>query len=482
VKASESERAPRVLIIDDNLEIHGDFKRVLTAEEGAETLDAAASALFAEERTAAQTAQYRLDFRSQGQEGALLVREAAYERDPFAVAFVDMRMPPGWDGLETIERIWEEDPDVQIVICTAYSDHSWSEIVEKLGQTDRLLVLKKPYEVIEVQQTTAALVHKWQTARKLAHHVENLAGIVEAKTNAYREKNEQLASALSDLQRTQSQLVHAEKMSAIGRLAEGMAHEINTPAQYVLDNMAFLQEGFTSINKVLVEHMRLFLVAKEAGVFGELVKGLEAEYGTQDLEFLKHEIPSAIAQSVQGMERVAQLVQSMKQFAQPGRENGGEEDLNEAIRTTVNVARLHWEPAAEVECELAADLPRVWCRGSEIRQVLLSLLVNAAQAIKGMGAGVKGRIRIASRRVGSDVEIRISDSGPGVPPELRSKIFEPLFTTREVGSGTGQGLATAYQIMTQRHQGSLALEESDAAGATFVLRLPLVPAPRAAAG
>jgi signal transduction histidine kinase len=268
-------------------------------------------------------------------------------------------------------------------------------------------------------------------------------------------------------------------MSAIGRLAEGMAHEINTPAQYVLDNMAFLQEGFSSINKVLVEHMRLFLVAKEAGVFGELVKGLEAEYGTQDLEFLKHEIPSAIAQSMQGMERVAQIVQSMKQFAQPGREDG-EEDLNEAIRSTVNVARLHWEAAAEVECELAADLPRVPCHGSEIRQVLLSLLVNAAQAIKGMGGAAKGRIRISSRRVGSDVEIRISDSGPGVPPELRSKIFEPFFSTREVGSGTGQGLATAYQIMTQRHQGSLALEESDAAGATFVLRLPLAPAPRPA--
>jgi len=480
VSATESERVPRVLVIDDNLEIHGDFKRALVSEDASDGLDAAASGLFAEERSTAKAAQYRMDFRSQGQDGAALVKQARHERDPFAVAFVDMRMPPGWDGLETIERIWEEDPEIQIVICTAYSDHSWNEIVEKLGQTDRLLVLKKPYEVIEVQQTTAALVQKWQIGRRLAQHVENLAGLVEQRTNAYREQNQQLETALGDLKRTQSQLLHAEKMSAIGRLAEGIAHEINTPAQYVIDNMAFLNEGFTSINKVLVEHMRLFLVAKEAGVFGELVKGLEAEFSGSDLEFLRTEIPSAITQSQQGMERVSQIVQSMKQFAQPGRADGGDEDINEAIRSTVTVARSQWEPVADVELDLAADLPRVPCRVSELKQVVLSLVVNAAQAIKGAGGAAKGKIRISTRTLESAVEIRLSDSGPGVPEDIRSKIFDPFFTTKDVGSGTGQGLAMAYQIMTQRHQGSIALEESDAAGATFVLRLPLTAAGSAA--
>jgi len=465
------ERAPRVLIIDDNLDIHADFERALAGADATDDLDAAASALFAEERSTVKAAHYRLEFSSQGREGAELVKQAVREGDRFAVAFVDMRMPPGWDGLETIECIWHEDTDVQVVICTAYSDRSWDEIIDRLGQTDRLLVLKKPYELIEVQQTTAALVQKWQTSRRLSHHIENLAGLVDARTHAYREKNQELETALADLKRTQTRLLHVEKMSAIGRLAQGLAHELNTPAQYVIDNMWFLNESFGSINNVLVEHMRLLLVAKEAGLFEEVVRGLETEHTTSDMEYLRTEIPNAITQSLRGMERVSEIVQSMTQFAQPGKEGGGDEDLNEAIRNTVTIARSQWEPVARVELDLA-DLPSVSCYASEIKQVILNVLVNAAQAIQGTGSAEQGTIRIATRRIESGVEIRVSDTGPGVPEAIRSRIFDPFFTTREAGTGAGQGLAIAYQIMTERHAGSIALAPSDGPGATFVLHLP----------
>jgi diguanylate cyclase (GGDEF)-like protein len=184
----------RILIVDDNPAIHRDFEKILAAgPEPAAALAGVEALLFGTAPAApAERARYVLEFASQGQEGVEGARRAAAAGRPFAIAFVDMRMPPGWDGLETIERLWEADPSVQVVICSAHSDYDWGDVVARLGQTDRLLVLKKPFEPIEVLQCASALARKWQHERALRLQVETLEHVVAARTEKLEAANRQL--------------------------------------------------------------------------------------------------------------------------------------------------------------------------------------------------------------------------------------------------------------------------------------------------
>jgi diguanylate cyclase (GGDEF)-like protein len=186
--------ATRILIVDDNPAIHRDFEKILGASvEPTADLATVESLLFGDAPAAERECpRYTLEFASQGQEGVERARRAAAEKLPFAIAFIDMRMPPGWDGLETIEQLWAVDPDVQVVICSAHSDYDWSDVVARLGQTDRLLVLKKPFEPIEVLQCASALARKWQHERALLVQVETLENVVAARTEKLEAANRQL--------------------------------------------------------------------------------------------------------------------------------------------------------------------------------------------------------------------------------------------------------------------------------------------------
>ena len=271
------------------------------------------------------------------------------------------------------------------------------------------------------------------------------------------------------------ELVQAQKLESIGHLAAGIAHEINTPTQFVGDNVRFLSDSFSDLTAVLDRHRALLVSVKTGTCAPDLIEACEAESRRADLDYLVEEIPKAIAQSTEGVERIAAIVRAMKEFSHPGSDEKTCVDLNKAIETTVTVARNEWKYVADLITDLAPDLPLVPCLLSQFNQVILNMIVNATHAIADVvkGTGGKGTVTITSRHVEGWAEIRITDSGTGIPEEIQQKIFDPFFTTKEVGKGTGQGLAIAHSVIVDKHQGTITIESEVGRGTTFIVRLPL---------
>jgi PAS domain S-box-containing protein len=272
------------------------------------------------------------------------------------------------------------------------------------------------------------------------------------------------------------QLRSAQKMEAIGQLAAGIAHEINTPIQYVGDNLVFLKESWERVGGTLDLAQQLRNSVANTACAAAASAQFDASVKSADLPYLRQEVPTAIDQSLDGIERVAKIVRAMKEFSHPGLEQKQAVDLNKAIEATVTIARNEWKYVADVDLKLDPDLPLVVCLAGEINQVLLNLLVNAAHAIaeaRQQRATDKGTIVISSLHDGPWVELRIQDSGTGIPEHIRDKVFDPFFTTKEVGKGTGQGLTLAQQIVVKKHSGRIWFETEVGKGTTFFLRLPL---------
>ncbi len=601
----------RILIIDDNRQIHGDFAKILGASPAVDdALASAEAALFGTAPTAVDAMPGRLVFtlRSayQGEDGAREIEAALARGEPYALAFVDMRMPPGWDGLKTIAKIWEVDPDVQIVLCTAFSDYSWSELTAKLGYSDRLLILKKPFDILEVLQLAHALTEKWAMAQALKLHVAGLGILVEERTRelqlantslghevarhqttirelaAVRQRIEEvlrtvplvligvgadgvithwnaiaestfalpraealgrqlsslpiawpIATVLSlaaDARGTGSaaeceiridggegrqhaflmlsaaampapsadvlvygsdvtkrklieiHLVNSQKLEAVGQLAAGIAHEINTPTQYIGDNARFLQESFQGIAKLLHAYRELAAAAAapapgKTGEFAALLERIDGLVVSTDAEFLAVEIPKALEQSIEGLDQISKIVSAMRDFSRQDHGTRMWADINASIQSTVNVARSEYKYVADVVLELDPLLPKISCCASEINQVLLNIVVNAAHAIRDSGMKRRGTIRVSTESLGSGgkdgIEIRIADDGPGIPAAIQSRVYEPFFTTKPVGKGTGQGLYLSRNIVVKGHGGSLTFTSPDGGPTTFVIRLPI---------
>jgi signal transduction histidine kinase len=301
---------------------------------------------------------------------------------------------------------------------------------------------------------------------------------VEVQLLAHRSENGHvtwLSMIGSDLTATM-QLRQAQKMEAIGRLAAGVAHEINTPTQYVGDNTQFLKNSFQSVAKVIDAHRAVFAAARNGPVSGELLERVEQAEAESDLTYLLEQIPSAIDETLEGVDRVTKIVRAMKEFSHPGSSEKCPTNINKAIETTVTVARNEWRYVADLALDLDSQLPMAPCLAGEFNQAILNLVVNAAHAIGEVvkkQPGAKGVITVQTRRVGELVEVRIADTGAGIPASVRSRIFEPFFTTKPLGVGTGQGLAFVYSTVVQKHGGDIFFETEPGKGTTFVMRLPL---------
>ena len=289
-------------------------------------------------------------------------------------------------------------------------------------------------------------------------------------------KTEALQKALRDLQQTQTQLLQASKLESVGLLAAGIAHEINTPAQFIGSNIDFLDESFVDVQRLMAAVAELAQVVDNGGDVRQIRAKLSVIMEKIDWPYLKEEIPAAIRQSKEGVRRISAIVQAMKEFSHPSSKEMVKTNLNHLLETTVIVASNEWKYVAEMETDLDPDLPPTACLAAELGQVFLNILVNAAHAVAGkIGASgeKKGRIRIVARQYGDQVEIRISDSGTGIPEEIRGRVFDPFFTTKAVGKGTGQGLAIAHDVVTQKHGGTLTFESQTGEGTTFIIRLPI---------
>ena len=587
---STDDRNHRILIIDDNRAIHDDFRKIFGGLVGDVALDAAEESLFGELPVKPPASQFTLDSAYQGQEGFALVQQAQAGGRPYAVAFVDVRMPPGWDGIETIARLWQLSPDLQVVICTAYSDYNWAEMIQKLGQSDRMVILKKPFDNVEVLQLVGALTEKWNLLQLARRQTRELEAIIEQRTGELRASEQRfrllndcspvgvfetdaaglcrhanprclaivglsLAECLGrgwaerlhpedapgileewknvvaargefnreyrfqrrdggvrwvhghtsplregnvivghvgtvtditdrkraevDRKKMELQIQQGQKLESIGRLAAGVAHEINTPTQYIGDNTRFVSDSFTELLPVLSAPRRLLDALRDNCVTPELLQAIEDLLKKADVDYLVAEIPKAVEQSLQGVERVAKIVQAMKEFSHPGAEDKSQVDLNQAIESTLTVARAEWKHVAEMVREFDADLPPVTCLPGEFNQVILNLIVNAAHAIADTlkpGGPAKGTITVSTKQQGDWAEVRVRDSGTGIPEPAREKIFDPFFTTKGVGRGTGQGLAIARSVIVDKHGGTISFETELGKGTVFIIRIPVRPA------
>ncbi|MET0792269.1 MAG: ATP-binding protein [Polyangiaceae bacterium] len=370
---------------------------------------------------------------------------------------------------------------------TAVGELSLPELILRVKALERKLRAKEKTIRVLIQRLEASSTVGHSAFWVLEQNI-SLEKMVAKRTAEINAQKEQLRQALSQLRGTQAKLIQAQKLEAIGQLAAGIAHEVNTPAQYVSDNTAFARRGVAGLIAALQAATVVVQAAKEGRVDRELIAAAEGAAARAKVSYLVKQLPRALEQSLEGLGRIASIVQAMKEFSHPSGAEKRPVNLREAIETTIAVARNEWKYVAEVELDMDPDLPLVPALRNEFNQVILNLIINAAHAIGEVtegGSKGKGKIDIRGRVQGDQIEIRVADTGAGIPESARAKVFEPFFTTKAVGKGTGQGLAIAYSVVVDKHQGSIAFESEVGRGTTFVLCLPLLdaaPAPISDAG
>jgi signal transduction histidine kinase len=442
----------RVLVVDDQAPILADFARLLEpspASADVELLDELERQLRGPVGPLGQRSlrpptvppflapRYQVRYARQGAEAIREAQAARARGEPFAVAFVDIHMPPGIDGIETVAALWRDNPELEVVLCTAYSDHSWQTIQGRLGNIDQLLILRKPFDPIEVRQLAASLCEKWRRGRRLAERVQDLEARIAAEVAARIEHDQELQ--------------RAQKCEALGRLAAGIAHEINTPTQFIQSSLEFLGDAFAELHAVLAGTAPAALAATLA------------------------EIPIALADANEGVERITRIVRSVREYAHPG---GSQEaalvDVNHQLRAVAELARGQYKHDAELVLDLG-EVPPILGHAEELSRAFLNLVVNAAQAVQAArGAhGPLGRIAITTRARDGAVLIDVADTGVGIPDAIRERVFDPFFTTKAVGQGTGQGLMFARAAVVDGHQGTLSFDSEPGRGTTFHVALPM---------
>lgn len=271
------------------------------------------------------------------------------------------------------------------------------------------------------------------------------------------------------------ELQHVRKMESIGQLAAGIAHEINTPTQYVSDNLSFLDKAFRSITPVL-EAADKFSSNTTHASNSEFAAQLKESAAAAQLGFFISELPAALEQSKEGVSRITTIVSAMKSFSHPSDGEMQLVNMQELLETTVTVARNEWRYVADVNVDVEDNMPEVQCFRSELSQVVLNLLVNASHAIESDLEGSerkRGVINISAGKSTKGVFIKLSDDGCGMSDEVKVKIFDPFFTTKEVGKGTGQGLSIAYTVIVNKHAGSISVNSTPGKGTEFLIEIPL---------
>ena len=310
---------------------------------------------------------------------------------------------------------------------------------------------------------------------RLTHSVSVGADITAKRAEIFKkqELQDKLLAEMKERERMVIELQLAQKLESVGRLAAGIAHEINTPIQYLGDSVHFLRSAFDDFGKLFDgshEASARLPESAERNAYQFEMAELARKY---DFEYLRVEVPKAFTRTFDGVERVTNIVKAMKEFAHPDANEQSPADLKHALETTLLVASNEYKYVAKVRTEFC-ELPPVVCNVGELNQVFLNLIVNAAHAIKDAGKDIDtGEITIRLAGEGSEAVIRVSDNGCGVPAENLSKLYDPFFTTKEVGRGTGQGLAISHSIVVDKHGGEIGVTSDVGIGTEFTVRLPI---------
>ncbi|MCA9704617.1 MAG: response regulator [Myxococcales bacterium] len=441
----------RLLVVDDNPTIHDDFQRIFGSVREPTPLDDLAAAVFDLPRPPPGTT-YTLDHASQGQQALERVIAAREGERPYALLFMDVRMPPGWDGVQTCARVLEADPDVHVVLCTGYLERGWKQRVEALPGRDRVLVLKKPFDVLEVQQLASALCERWTYTRRDRARMRELERSVTEQRGRLAAAATRLRDEIASRTLVERRLDKARRLEGLGRMAAGMCHEINNPLSFIVTSTELIEQQLDALGGHIpsVDHEELT----------ELVQELSA-----------------------GAERITRIVRNIKMFARNAELPTERVDLAETIASAVRMLQLHLVPRVELRVEASGAEP-VQGRRLELEQVLINLVENSLHALAAQREPPP-RIGIMVGREGEAVRIDVSDNGPGIDAAIIEKIFDPFFTTKAVGKGTGLGLAICHNLV-RGMAGTIDVVNNAERGVTFTLTLPRAtgpePAPQARPG
>ena len=431
----EKEMTHRILIIDDNPSIHKDFQTILVEEEESTNLSALRTEVFGDKnRKSIPKSMYELDFASQGQEGCEKIRQACAKNRPYELTFVDMRMPPGWDGLKTIEHIWEIDPRIQVVICTAYSDYSWGEITERLGKSENLLILKKPFDSAEVAQLASSLTEKWILARQASLKTEQLEQMVKERTDELTQINEQLKQEI--VERQQAEQRQAELIKEVDKInnelkdfASIVSHDLKAPLRGIKSLASWILDDYSDkLDERANEQMNLLLGR---------------------------------------VERMYNLIDGVLQYSRAGRmdEKPVQVNLDDFIPEMIDML----VPPENITITVDSTMPVIECAETHIMQLFQNLLSNA---IKYMDKP-QGRISVGCVEEDGFWKFSITDNGPGIEEKHFEKIFK-MFQALSVSKefeGTGVGLTVAKKIV-ELYGGNIWVESTIGEGSTFYFTLP----------
>jgi signal transduction histidine kinase len=425
---SENGIIHRILVIDDNPNIHKDFQTILLEEEESTTFDNLRSEVFGDSSSHRfNKSVYELDFASQGKEGCDKVKQACSENRPYELAFVDMRMPPGWDGLKTIEHMWQIDPQVQVVICTAYSDYSWGEISERLGKSENLLILKKPFDSAEVAQFASALTQKWILAKQAALKTEQLEEMVKERTEALTQE----IAERQEAEQKQAELI--EKVNNINKelkdFASIVSHDLKAPLRGIKSLAGWLLDDCSD---------RL------------------GDQGKEQINLLLGRV-----------ERMYNLIDGVLQYSIVGRteEKVVPVSLNKFVPEIIDML----VPPKNISVTVVNDLPVIECEETQIMQLFQNLLSNA---IKYMNKP-QGWVKVGCTEEDGIWKFSVSDNGPGIEEKNFEKIFKmfQVVAVSEEFQGTGVGLTVAKKIV-ELHGGKIWVESKVGEGSTFFFTLP----------
>jgi signal transduction histidine kinase len=434
----------RILVVDDNLAIHDDFRKILKSKEKGDDFDEESADLFGDELPQSQLPEFEIDSAYQGHEGLDLIEKSLKEGYPYAMAFVDVRMPPGWDGVETTAKIWQKYPDLQVVICTAFSDYSWEEMVKNLGYSDRLVILKKPFDAIEALQLAISLTEKWRLYQQAKLRLEDLERMVGERTQALQTANAELETANLMLRiatdKTQK-LAEAALMAskAKGDFLANMSHEIRTPMNGVIGMIDLLVD--TDLNAEQREYADTIKTSANALLF--IINDI--------LDFSKIEAGKMTLEKVDC-------------------------DLREIVKNAMGlVAHQAQCKGIDLTCLIEQEThTRVVGDPTRLLQILLNLLTNAIKFTEKGGVSLK-ITQLDENGAETRVRFAVSDTGIGLSKEASEKLFQPFVqadssTTRRFG-GTGLGLAICRKLV-ELMEGSMDLKSRPGEGSTFSFTLP----------
>ena len=458
----------RILVIDDDPGVRDAFKEIL-ASPATSGIAERGAALFGVETPSLPSCSpqsYELTLAENGEQGVRAVEGALAQHQPFAVAFIDMNMP-GIDGAETSRRIWAIDPQIKIVIVTAFSEYRPCDIIN-IAQRDDIFYLRKPFNSEEIKQFANALTNSWNTERER----EILAARLETVNAELEDMNKNLQQKVKE---QTALLIRSEKMSSLGVLAAGVAHEINNPISFVHGNLDTIRKYSASIKKLLQKYSSLEESALEGAnpEMQSLLKEIQEFKTRHKIDFILEDIVSLADESLEGTQRVGDIVKQLRGFSHVDDAAPQPADVNAAIEKALNMIGSELKPTTEI-VKAYGELPPVTCYPQKLGQVFINILMNAAQAV-----GDNGVINIDTRQSmpasggePSGVEIRITDNGHGIPGREISKVFDPFFTTKPVGEGTGLGLSISYDIV-KSHGGEMVIDSPENEGTIVRIILPV---------